>query len=431
MKEFQLAFMNNLVSISRIETVPRLHFFTKRILSWSMALIVLFTFMVGSTVLTANADYAFYKKWGEDGSGNGQFSIPAGTVVDSTGRVYVSDGWNNNIQKFVLANHCPGGSIEVAPGVCLVKKWGESGSANGKFNFSSGITADNSGRIYVADNRNHRIQMFHGVGTFIRAWGTPGSGNGQFNGPWDVAVDSRDVYVSDSLNKRIQKFQLANPCPAGTTQIAAGVCFVTKWGTPGTGNGQFMLPVSIAVDSQRNLYVGDVGVGLERVQKFQLANPCPAGTTQVAAGVCFVLSWGTYGTGNGQFSGLFGIAVDSQGNVYTTERGNIRVQKFQLANPCPDGTSQIVSGVCFVTTWGSFCYLPTGLGCIDPDGTGPLSNGDGQFASPWGVDVDSSGKVYVTDVLNARVEVFYEDTGVGGTLDRGNQSSTPVNQTGG
>ena len=51
--------------------------------------------------------------------------------------------------------------------------------------------------------------------------------------------------------------------------------------------------------------------------------------------------------------------------------------------------------------------LGTGSGCIDPDGSGPLRKGDGQFNAPRGVFVDSTGKlVYAVDITNDRIQKF-------------------------
>jgi DNA-binding beta-propeller fold protein YncE len=113
--------------------------------------------------------------------------------------------------------------------------------------------------VYVADIGNHRIQKFTSDGTLITKWGTQGSGYGQFAGPAGVAVDSSgSVYVIDYGNSRIQKFLLANSCPAALTQIPFGVCFITKWGTQGSGNGQFAGPAGVDVDSSsRRVYVAD------------------------------------------------------------------------------------------------------------------------------------------------------------------------------
>jgi hypothetical protein len=64
--------------------------------------------------------------------------------------------------------------------------------------------------VYVGDTGNNRVQKFDCNGNFITMWGSTGRGNGQFILPSDVAVDSMGiVYVSDAGNDRIQKF--ANP----------------------------------------------------------------------------------------------------------------------------------------------------------------------------------------------------------------------------
>ncbi|MFC1716412.1 T9SS type A sorting domain-containing protein, partial [Candidatus Poribacteria bacterium] len=66
---------------------------------------------------------------------------------------------------------------------------------------------DNSENLYVADSLNSRIQKFDSEGNFLIKWGTKGSDDGQFDSPWDVAVDvSGNVYVADAANRRIQKF---------------------------------------------------------------------------------------------------------------------------------------------------------------------------------------------------------------------------------
>jgi sugar lactone lactonase YvrE len=339
---------------------------------------------------TAEAKYVFSNKWGALGSGDGQFKYPIGIDVDSSGRAYVVDYLNNRIQQFKFANPCPSGTTVVASGVCFVKAWGTAGSAKGEFSLPLGLTLDSSGRIYVAEFGNNRIQMFKGNGALVKAWGTLGTGDGQFNGPSDVAVDNAGhIYVVDTNNRRIQKFELANPCPSGTTQIVAGICFVTKWGTFGTANGQFIGARGIAVDSSGSVYVADQNN--HRIQKFTSSG-------------AFVGTWGTQGSSDGQFKYPFGIAVDSLGYVYVTDRENNRVQKFQIQKfntsvPCPAGTTQIVFGVCLVAKWGS-----EGLG-------------KGQFKEPIAVAVDTLGRVYVSDYGNHRIQVFFwkpSDVGVTG-----------------
>jgi hypothetical protein len=69
---------------------------------------------------------------------------------------------------------------------------------------------------------NSRIQKFTNTGKFIRKWGTEGSGNGQFQDPNGVAVDSAgNAFVSDGDNNRIQKFTNTGK-------------FIRKWGSFGS-----------------------------------------------------------------------------------------------------------------------------------------------------------------------------------------------------
>jgi len=247
------------------------------------------------------------------------------------------------------------------------RKWGELGTGSAQFNWTSGVALDSSGNVYVGDYWNDRIQKFTSSGTFITAWGTPGRAEGQFFGPLGVALDrSGNVYVADSANNRIQMFKLASPCPSGTIQIVSGVCFIRAWGEGGSENGQFRRPVGVAVDPSGNVYVSDLGN--DRVQKF--------GSTGG-----FFRAWGEHGSGDGQFNTPQGLTVSS-GNVYVADQNNARIQKFTNT-----GT--------FTTKWGGFGSL------------------DGQFRFPFDVAVHSSGivvlseRVFVSDTDNNRIQVFF------------------------
>ena len=66
---------------------------------------------------------------------------------------------------------------------------------------------DSSGNVYVSDSENDRMQKFDSSGNFLLKWGSQGTGDGQFQSPKGVAVDSSgNVYVADTNNSRIQKF---------------------------------------------------------------------------------------------------------------------------------------------------------------------------------------------------------------------------------
>jgi tripartite motif-containing protein 71 len=89
----------------------------------------------------------------------------------------------------------------------FITKWGSQGEGDGQFHFPTDVALDSSDNVYVADTNNNRIQKFDSEGTFITKWGSRGEGDGQFNNPTGVALDYSDnVYVVDANNNRIQKF---------------------------------------------------------------------------------------------------------------------------------------------------------------------------------------------------------------------------------
>ena len=65
--------------------------------------------------------------------------------------------------------------------------------------------------MYVADIKSNRIQKFDSNGKYITKWGSKGGGDGQFVGPDDIAVNSSgNLYVSDAGNNRIQVFAISS-----------------------------------------------------------------------------------------------------------------------------------------------------------------------------------------------------------------------------
>ena len=92
-------------------------------------------------------------------------------------------------------------------GNCLLS-WGSYGTKVGEFDNPAGIAIDDSGKVFVADRDNQRVQIFFDPsGNLLTKWGTLGNGNGQFGLPQDVALDHfGDVYVADTNNTCIQQF---------------------------------------------------------------------------------------------------------------------------------------------------------------------------------------------------------------------------------
>ncbi|MBF0499345.1 MAG: hypothetical protein HQM09_04395 [Candidatus Riflebacteria bacterium] len=137
---------------------------------------------------------------------------------------------------------------------------------------------------------------------------------------------------------------------------------LNSFGTNGTGDGQFDTPKGIALDSSGNIYVADTQNS--RIEKF------------TSTGV-FVTKWGGTpgGSDDGDLSLPEGIAIDGSDNVYVADTQNCRIQKFTAS-----GT--------FVAKWGI------------------QGSADGLFFFPSGVTVDGSGSVYVADTQSNRIQKF-------------------------
>jgi DNA-binding beta-propeller fold protein YncE len=254
----------------------------------------------------AGTAYAFDRKWGSLGTGNGQFDIPTGVATDSAGNVYVSDTGNDRVQKFTGQG-------------AFITKWGTPGTGDGQFASPGGLTTDSAANVYVVDRYRfdgNRIQKFNSSGTFITKWGAHSVEPGGSSALTDVAADpSGNVYATDHpvhFADSVQKFSSTGS-------------FLTTWGFPGGS----IAPSAIATDASSNVYVADAFYA--RVQKFS-----STGT--------LLTTWGSQGTGDGQFSLIIGLGTDSAGAVYTIDlpAGSYRprIQKFT-----PTGT--------FITKFGS------------------------------------------------------------------------------
>jgi DNA-binding beta-propeller fold protein YncE len=292
--------------------------------------------------------YVFVRQWGSHGIGNGQFQRVHDVEVDPSEKyLYTTDRDGNRVQVFDKNG-------------TFLFKLGSKGLGDGQFNVPYSAYVDSKGDVWISDRGNHRIQEFDSKGNFLFKFGNtdghPSSAPGKFDNPRQVAVDKevKFLYVVDSKNNRIEKFYTN-----GT--------FVKSWGSKGTGDGQFDLPISLVIDSKGNIIVNDLGNS--HIQKFDTNGK-------------FIMKFGSTGTGDGQFSQMEHIALDKFDNIYVNDpqsgpsgSGNPRVQKFD-------------SNGHFITKWGSY------------------GSGDGQFVDPEHLAIDSDGFVYVTDRHNNNIQVF-------------------------
>lgn len=260
--------------------------------------------------------------------------------------------------------------------IAPVRSFGESGSPAGRFAEPRGLAADAAGNLYVADTKNHRIQVFDAAGRPLRAFGSKGQGDGQLNEPCGVAVDPQgDVWVADTWNARIAHFSADGAWRGAIMDLEK----------PLFG------PRAVAV-SRGTLYVADTGN--KRIVRFD-----PNGRR--------LGDWGGNGNGPGQFVEPVGLAADAAGNIYVADTGNHRLQVF-------DADGKFVRQFT-IFGWKDFYtepYIALGPGgsvFVTDSGAGRVSFYDAQgtlkrswkptepFKSPTGIAVDPFGTLTVSD----------------------------------
>ena len=318
--------------------------------------------------------------------GNGQtaFYYPDGIAVDGTGKVWVADRKNHKIQKLSSTGNYLG-------------SFGSQGSADGQFEYPSVIDVKPSGDLLVADRSNGRIRQFTPSGEFVTKFGiqTGSEQEGLATAPGGT------VYVSQGLKGKVEKWQ--QPLPGATTGSATSVGArqatlngtVNPQGLSTTYRFDYGLTTaygnSIPVPSQgigggtTPIAVDELVEGLEpwTTYHYRLVASSGSGTVYgadmtlktLAATPEYKSSFGTSGSGNGQFNRPRGIAVDQEGNVWVVDEMNHRVQKFNSKGE-------------YVGKFGSF------------------GTGNGQFNEPSDVAITAVGDLWVTDSGNDRVQKF-------------------------
>jgi DNA-binding beta-propeller fold protein YncE len=380
----------------------------------------------------------FIRSMGQLGSGEGQLNAPHGVTVDDDGNVYVVEHSNARVSVF-------------KPDGTYLRQWGSSGSDDGQFQgaiaicrtpdnkiavlerdggrgvqiFSTtgilqnsfkvsgvgaprGLDIDSSGALYISTYEprygwdpegnygiNHsKISKWNANGQMLSSFGSQGSGDGQLKEPNGIALGGSKVFVCDFRNHRIAIFstngtwsknfgthQSAEQDTHGIAVDANGnifisyhqanvvykfspdLSFIKSFGSAGSGDGQFNGVLEMAIGPNQRLYIVDHSG--HRVQYFDLEGN-------------FLGKFGSEGAGNGNFKYPWGIAVGKDNKVYVADRDNHRVQVF-------DANGNYLSKF---GTQGSF---------------------DGQFQSPHGLAVLPDGKVAVADRGNGRIQMFSAD----------------------
>lgn len=284
---------------------------------------------------------------GTTGAEPGQFQNPRDLALAPDGTLYVADTFNNRIQHL----NADGTVLQVWGSFADISK----GQAPGGTFFEPwGISVGSDGSVYVADTWNYRIQKFTADGKFINMWGYFGQAETPFAlwGPRDIAIDSKGrLFVADTGNKRIVVYDENGN-------------YITQFGSIGLEPGQFDEPVGIAIDKNGAVYIDDTWN-----QRIQVMTP------DVNGNYLPLTNWEIYGWYGQSLDNKPFLAVDDNGNLYTTDPEGNRVLHFTT------------SGV-FISYFGD------------------LGSGTNGFTLPTGIITDGKGGVWVADAGNGRIMHF-------------------------
>jgi hypothetical protein len=316
------------------------------------------------------------------GNTNNRFEEPSGIAFDSTGRMFVSDTRNQRIQVFDMTTGSPVYSTTI--GVTDV-----TGTTPGYFDTPMRVAIDSLNRLYVAEIGNNRVQRC----TYSSGW-TCVVVDANYNGAQGIAIDESDsVYITDTFNFRIRKCTSTGSC--------------TTWATDTRGH------YDLAVDALGNVYGSSPYENI--IDQFD-----STGTYQ---GIYIGVHFEPYQADNDHYFHPR-VAVDPSNNILIIEENGHRLIKLD-----PNGTFLWSFGVPGVDAWDdTHLNYPHSVATdkngnvyvagscevkkISASGTylntiGPAC-GTGNFEFGWatGVDVDLNGNIYVADYSNQRVMIY-------------------------
>lgn len=254
-------------------------------------------------------------------------------------RVYISDTVSRKIHYYDLA----------------AKTYSDFGGQGvGSLAKPLGLSVDKTGRVFVCDGTGRRIVVYDKDGNYLTAMGN----KEDLERPSSVAVnsDGSRVYVVDTggVESRNHHVVVYDGNSGEKLQVI---------GTRGSGDGEFNLPVSLAVAPNGDFYVVDGG-------NFRIQGFTPDGK--------FKVKFGDVGRRSGQFARPKDIAIDREGNIYVTDSS---FANFQIFNPKGEL-------LLFVGERGS-----EGMAA--------------QFMLPSGITVDrSDGRIYVVDQFFRKMEIY-------------------------
>ncbi len=354
---------------------------------------------------------------------------PNAVTADNGTQLYITDLGDNRIEELARSLHTEWG-ISMAPNaIYTIAGTGSQGfsgdgglSTSAKLNSPLGLALDGSFNLFVADSGNNRIREVSASTSDISEYAGNGKslttvGNGApattagLNQPRGSAADAQgDIFIADAGNNRVQEVAASNHTQFGIS-MAAGAVYTVAGSADGasglSGDGGAATsalldnPLSVAVDASGDLFIDDANNN--RIQEVPgvTGGGKTAGDMYTVAGSATGAA-GISGDGGAATSALldvpFGIAVDSQGDLFIADQTNNRVQEV----PATTGGGKTAGDM--YTVAGS----ATGVSGSTGDGGAATS---AKLQNPSGVTVDAAGDLYISDSANERVQEVPATTG--------------------
>lgn len=374
--------------------------------------------------------------------GTGPAVATATVAADNSGNIYIANSWysDNTIRKVTSA-----GIISTIAGGVTSGYTGDGGMATAAtINASEGgVAVDGAGNLYLADMGNNRIREISTAGFIMTV---AGDGTGGYSGdgilattaevgsPFNVAFDGTgNMYISDFGNNRIRM--------VGTSGYITTIAGTGTSGFSGDGGAATLAkinqPTCVATDAHGNIYIADYGNN--RIRKIS------SSTITTVAGNGTAGYTGDGGSAISAQINCLSIAVDTAGNIYLSDPTDNCIRMVstggiistiagnkgyggdgaiatasQLETPadvCRDANDNIYVAdkgnhtVRVVNNSTSIITTIAGTGVAGYSGDGAAAT-NAMLNEPGGVAINSSGDIYISDLVTQRVRVVNHTTGI-------------------
>jgi sugar lactone lactonase YvrE len=307
---------------------------------------------------------------------------PTGVAVDALGNLYIADPFDASVRKVDVST----GTISTVAGNGSPGFSGDGGPATAaSLTGPYSVTLDPAGNLFIAEIGGHRVRKVDGgtgVITTVAGTGTSGfSGDGgpatsaTLNSPAGVTVDTVGNLYIADSDN--QRIRKVDASTGIITTIAGNGVFAFGGDGGAATSASLASPYGLATDSDNNLYIAD-----RYNQRVRKVDGATGNISTVAGnGVSGFAGDGGSAT-NCSFNIPFAVATDAAGNLYIADTGNFRIRRV-------DASTGVITTV-----------VGNGVSAFAGDGGSAVA---ASLFYPSGVAVGSTGSVFVADNNDWRV----------------------------